>query len=114
MIGRRAQKIDANQPDIVDALRKAGASVEFIGKPVDLVIAYNGVNIMVEVKDGAKPPSAQNLTPDQIKFFANWKGPAFIVRSVDDALQIIKSLQVCDNGQNLTGVGNDREIQASD
>lgn len=93
MINRRAQKTDANQKEIVEALRKAGASVEFIGKPVDLVIGYCGVNILVEVKDGSKPPSHQKLTPDQVKFIDAWRGTVFIVKSIDDALAIIKSIQ---------------------
>ena len=93
MIGRRAQKTDANQAQIVEAFRKAGASVEFIGEPVDLVVGYLGINILIEVKDGKKIPSKQRLTKKQAEFFEQWKGVVYIVRSVDDALQIIKSLQ---------------------
>jgi|GEM_PF-5567154 len=59
---RRSARIDRNQPEIVEALRKLGASVQPLhtahdGIP-DLLVGYQGRNFLLEVKDGTKPPSA--------------------------------------------------------
>lgn len=88
-----AAKIDANQTEIVKALRKAGATV-FITSTVakgfpDLVVGYNGINYLVEVKNGNKAPSEQKLKPHQIELHANWKGQICVVNSVDTALKAI-------------------------
>lgn len=90
---RRAAKIDDNQPEIVKALRKAGCSVCLLhavgqGCP-DLLVSRAGVNYLLEVKDGAKPPSAQKLTPDQVKFHTDWRGQIAVVNSVEQAFKIL-------------------------
>jgi hypothetical protein len=75
---RQAAKIDANQPDIVKALKDAGMSVQIlsaVGKGVpDLLVGFRGVNVLIEVKDGAKPLSAQKLTDDQANWHGAWAG----------------------------------------
>ena len=91
---RRIAKTDANQTVIVGALRKAGASVQTLaaigaGCP-DLLVGYNGVNYLFEVKDGNKIPSAQRLTIDQQHWHSVWKGAVHIVKSEDEALKILK------------------------
>ena len=89
----RAARVDANAPAIVTALRAAGATVRVIvqgtGLP-DLLVGYEGKTFLLEVKDGKKPPSARKLTPDEQKFFDEWKGgPCLIVTSVEEALRAI-------------------------
>lgn len=90
---RRAAKVDANQKDIVDALRLAGASVVSTASMADgfpdLVVGYEGANYLIEVKDGGKPPSKQKLTADQVEFFASWQGSAQVARNVEEALAVI-------------------------
>jgi len=91
---RYANRIDANQNAIVDALRKAGASVRIIsqgdGIP-DLLVGYDGFTVLMEVKDGDKPPSARKLTDAEQKFFNEWRGGMlFVVNSVEQALESIK------------------------
>ena len=91
---RYANRIDANQGRIVEALRGAGAFVRIVtqgdGIP-DLLVAYRGVTILMEVKDGDKPPSARKLTEAEQKFFEEWTGGMLvIVNSVQEALEIIK------------------------
>ncbi len=87
---RRALAVDANQPDIVAALRAVGASVEIIGRPVDLLVGYQGKTWVMEVKDGEKPPSDRAFTEIQAKFFRTWRGgPALKVESIEDALRAI-------------------------
>lgn len=88
-------KADANQPQIVKALRSAGASVQHLhsvgaGCP-DLLCAIDGKNFLIEVKDGAKDPSAQKLTPAQVVWHATWKGPVHVVNSVERAVAVVAS-----------------------
>jgi Holliday junction resolvase len=90
---RYANRIDANQNKIVDALRKAGAVVRIIsqgdGIP-DLLVGYQGFTILMEVKDGDKPPSARKLTEAEQKFFDEWDGGMLVViNSVEEALEIL-------------------------
>lgn len=94
---RRANKIDANQNDIVAALRKAGATVRIIsqgeGIP-DLLVGFRGETMLFEVKDGGKPPSARQLTPAEKKFFDEWTGGiCAIVESVEDALELLEGIE---------------------
>jgi hypothetical protein len=67
---RRAARVDANQAQIVSALRAAGAYVWIIGLPVDLLVGYKGHTFLVEVKDGSR----KRLTALQQDFFDNWSG----------------------------------------
>jgi len=84
---RRAAKRDDNEKEIVVALRKAGAYVSFIDEPCDLIVGYQGKTILLEVKDGNKPPSARKLTPNEQKFHDEWTGgELYVVTCVDDAL----------------------------
>ena len=67
---RRAARVDANQSQIVSALRAAGAYVWIIGLPVDLLVGYKNHTFLVEIKDGPK----KRLTALQADFFENWSG----------------------------------------
>jgi len=94
----RAAKIDANQKQIVTALRAAGATVQSlagVGKGVpDLLVGYQGQTLLLEIKDGHKPPSARLLTEDQLKWHGSWKGGALaVVDSPDAALRMIGVLK---------------------
>jgi hypothetical protein len=91
---RRAAKVDANQPEIVAALRKVGAdvtSLAAVGEGVpDLLVGFRGATVLIEVKDGSKPPSARQLTADQIEWHAAWRGGrCVVVSSVTEALAAI-------------------------
>jgi Holliday junction resolvase len=90
---RRAAAVDANQSDIVAALRKVGASVQplhAVGSGVpDLLVGRAGMNILLECKDGAKKPSDRKLTPSQVEWHANWRGQVCVVSSVAEALDAL-------------------------
>ena len=91
MTPRLAAKVDANQAAIVQALRTLGCSVQSLaaqgsGTP-DLVVGIKGATFMVEVKDGAKAPSARKLTQDQVAWHAAWRGhPVDIIETVEGAI----------------------------
>ena len=54
MSHRSYNQRDANQPEIVAALRERGAYVVEIEHPVDLLVGYAGAWCLVEVKSGPK------------------------------------------------------------
>ena len=86
-------KIDANQNEIVDALRKIGCSVQIlsnVGKGcTDLAVGFNNLTLMMEIKDGNKPPSAQKLTPEQVKWHDEWRGSKVVVNSIESAIHAV-------------------------
>ena len=92
---RHKSKVDANQKEIVEALRKAGCSV-FITSCVgsdfpDLVVGttgrlpewvkHNGSTVLMEIKtkDG-------KLSEGQQSFIRDFRGACVVVRSVEEAL----------------------------
>lgn len=94
---RRTAKVDANQESIVKALRTVGASVQSlaaIGNGVpDLLVGFRGQTWLMEIKDGAKIPSRQQLTDDQIKWHSNWQGGTLaVINSTDAALKLIGAI----------------------
>jgi len=83
---RYAARVDANQAQIVSALRGAGAYVWIIGLPVDLLVGYNNQTYLVEIKDGPK----KALTRLQQDFFGKWCGGGLHrIDGPDDALRMI-------------------------
>lgn len=90
----RAKRVDANQRDVVLTLRRAGAHVAItsalgLGFP-DLCVLFRGRVWLLELKDGAKSPSQQALTPAEAEFHARWACDSVrIVRSPREALEAI-------------------------
>jgi len=90
-----AKKVDKNQASVVKTLRDYGADVHLLhmvgaGIP-DLLVAYEGHTILMEVKDGPD----KKFTPDQIKFIAGWKGGhLYRVNSSEEAIEVLKSLKM--------------------
>jgi Holliday junction resolvase len=95
---RRAAKVDANQEQIVAALRAVGATVQTlaaVGKGVpDLLVGYQGKTLLLEVKDGRRPPSERRLTEDQLVWHGAWRGgPLAVVDGVDAALRALGAIK---------------------
>jgi len=83
---RRAARVDANQEQIVSALRGAGAYVWIIGLPVDLLVGYKNHTFLVEIKTDSK----KRLTKLQADFFENWTGGTLCrIDSPEAALRMI-------------------------
>jgi hypothetical protein len=92
-MARRHGRIDANQREIVAALRAAGATVQSLadvgrGCP-DLLVGYRGVNYVLEIKDGDKPKSAQRLTVAEVHWHYTWRGSVVTVNNAKGALHAI-------------------------
>lgn len=85
----RGARRDANHAEVREILREEGCEVEDTGDAgngfPDLVVKTpRGTVILVEIKDGKKPPSARKLTDKEQKLAARW-GSSYVV--VEDELQ---------------------------
>lgn len=95
-VHRRAAQRDANEAAIIKALRAGGclvAQVSGEGVP-DLIVWSPALRaiVLVEVKDGAKPPAHRRLTPEQVKFHEEWKSaPVYVVTSIADAARVTQT-----------------------
>lgn len=85
---RRRYRSDTNQADIVAYLRKAGAVVSIIGQPVDLAVCYQGITTLCEVKG-----KTGKLNPDQEDFREAWPARLPVLRTTNDAKELLWSLQ---------------------
>lgn len=86
----RRAKVDQNQKEIVNQLRKAGYSVLHLhavgeGCP-DICVGKDGVNYLLEIKN-----KAGKLTPKQEIFFDSWQGTAHVVRTFEQALEVLRA-----------------------
>jgi hypothetical protein len=83
---RRARRVDANQREIVAALRAAGRTVEVlsdVGRGVpDLLVSVCGRNYLLEVKAGKA-----GLTQDEARWHAAWRGQVAVVRTPQEAIE---------------------------
>ncbi len=92
-MSRYGSKVDANHSEIRGALRRAGVIVfdsSHIGDGFpDLVALHRrtGVIVFLEVKDGAKPPSARRLTEAEEDFGKQF--PVSVVLCVTEALAAV-------------------------
>jgi Holliday junction resolvase len=82
-LNRYAKRRDANEPDIVEALRAIGCTV-IQCDAVDLVVGYQGVNHLIEVKT-----KTGKLKDSQIALQETWRGQYSIARTVEEALKIV-------------------------
>lgn len=93
----RAKKVDANHNAVADYLRRIGYSVFSTaalgnGFP-DLLVGCAGFAAVVEVKDGAKPPSARKLTEDEQRFAEQFTGNYIVAISPEDAAEQLERMR---------------------
>ena len=84
-------KPDANQSEIVKALRAAGASVHILagvgcGCP-DILIGWHNHNLLLEIKNPAG--RGNRLTEAETIWITSWQGQVAIVNSIDEALAVL-------------------------
>jgi len=92
---RYAAAVDANQSDIVAEFRARGATVKHVHtvkKFVDIVVGYRGVNLLVEIKDGSKPPSEQKLTTGEQEFQDGWRGQVCIINDTSQVEPLLREI----------------------
>jgi hypothetical protein len=78
---RRAAKVDANQGQIVAALRKLGYTVQT--RVDDIFVGGHGHNLWVELK---APGKENDLKPSQEKLRDEWKGAYIVTSDIQDIL----------------------------
>lgn len=101
-MGYKFHRIDQNQKKIVKRFRELGCVVAITssvgyGFP-DLVCRHPWSDkiLMIEIKDGDKPPSAQKLTPAEMKFHDDWAGCVYIIKSEAEAGDLVmRVLGIC-------------------
>jgi len=87
---RHAARIDANQTQVVSALRAAGAYVWIIGLPVDILCGYRNHTFLIEIKSDHK----KKLTKLQQEFFEHWIGGTLCrVDNAEAALRAIGAIK---------------------
>lgn len=95
---RRAAKVDGNQAEIVVALRKIGASVtplHMVGSGFpDLIVGWRGRNVLFELKDPKQPPNKRKLTDDEAIWFGNWRGEAYVIETIEQAIGYLMRTEV--------------------
>lgn len=92
---RRAARTDANHQEIAQCFERAGCSVlhlHALKGAADLLIGFPGGNLLIEVKDGKKPPSKRKLTEKEQKFHDKWLGPLIILETAAQAERVIQDL----------------------
>lgn len=88
---RRAAKRDANELEIMDALRAVGATILQINETnaADLLVGFRDLNFVIEVKDG----KYAKLSEGQQEWHDSWQGQRAVVRSIEEALQVIGAIE---------------------
>jgi hypothetical protein len=81
----QTHRSDANAKEIIAAWEAVGATVERIGRPVDVAVGFRGRDYLFEIKT-----AKGKLRASQVAFLARWRGnPNKIIRSVDEGLVAI-------------------------
>ena len=92
-----ARRRDHNHGSIADAFLLLGCSVIdlcSVGKGVgDLLIGYEGLTLMVEIKNPLMPPSKRRLTKAQEELRLDWTGGARLVETLEDVEATVKVLR---------------------
>jgi hypothetical protein len=87
-----AKRTDANQAEIVQALRAIGCSVQDLsqlgkGCP-DLLCGYKERNYLIEVKNNCD--RAPRLTPCEEQWIRQWRGQVAVIMTVEDAIAVVQ------------------------
>jgi Holliday junction resolvase len=91
---RRAAHVDGNHAAVMQALRNAGIaarSLAGVGNDFpDVIAAFRGVNVLLEVKNPDSDRGAPSkLTKEQLEFIESWPGPAYVVWSPKEAVDVV-------------------------
>jgi hypothetical protein len=85
---RKHGRTDGNQQEIIDSLRRLGATVKDTsalghGFP-DIVVGHRRFNWLIEIK-----LPGQRLTEPETLFHSAWSGQIAVVHSIEEALELI-------------------------
>lgn len=91
---RYARRVDANQAEIVAALRKAGAKVKIVHQPYDLQVWIGERTMYIEVKNPKTGYGRKGMNEKQAEEAQGL--PVYMADSVESALRALKILQFSD------------------
>ena len=80
---------DRNAAPIIEAMRKAGACVEPLGRPVDVLLTVDGLTTIAEIKTA----KGKTRSRAQAAFLKRWRGPCPILRTVDEGVALVNRLK---------------------
>ena len=89
---RYGRKTDANQKDIVRALRKTGRSVFEIEEPFDLLIDNIGEWLVMEIKNPdthARQKGGSKMTKKQDEILETLSAKVLVAETVEQALNLV-------------------------
>lgn len=93
---RQAARVDGNQPELVEYLRKLGATFQHthtVPGALDGIVGFRDIDQRVEIKDPTKNKSGQKLTKMEIETFSTWKGrPPIVIFTKEDCKLLLKKL----------------------
>ena len=92
-LARFAKKRDATEPPIVEALEGVGAWVWRIDLPLDLLVAYRGRLLLLEVKSNTRQRKDLARQTETIARCQRDGLPVYVVRTPEDALQAIGAIR---------------------
>jgi len=81
-------RTDNSEPLIIEAMRAAGATVKKIGRPLDLLVAIDGMTALGECKTGNR-----QLQVSQVEFIDSWPGVAAVLRTPEDGIALVRLLR---------------------
>ena len=85
-------KTDANQLAISEAFKSLGCTVFDLSRVgfgmTDLIVGFCGLNLLVEAKS-----EIGKLTPDQVEFHASWRGHKCVIRTPDEAIDLVLQIR---------------------
>jgi len=89
---RYGRKVDSNQKEIVNALRKTGRQVFEIEEPFDLLIDNCGEWLVMEIKNPdthARQKGGSKMTDKQLEILETLTAKVLVAETVDEALDLV-------------------------
>ena len=88
-LSRFAKRRDLSEPEIVAALRKAGARVWHLDRPFDLLVGLSGRFTVLECKSGKRVRKDQQHQTDELLAAQAMGLPVYRVTTPEEALKAI-------------------------
>lgn len=102
-MSRFARKVDSNHRTIIEAFEAMGCEITDTSRVgggfPDLIVTLDTfvapqAHVLVEVKDGSRPPGERRLTPAQVEFRAHHPRLRIVtVLSVEDVQELVRNLR---------------------
>lgn len=92
------RRVDKNQAALVKAFRQLGVKwthLHMVGAGVwDGLAGFKWLTVIVEIKDGSKPPSARKLTEQEMTWGRTWPGLKTVVCNTDDVQRVAACMKL--------------------